>query len=251
MFFASLRGYDWSWLRGDIVAGLTVWAVLTPESLAYASIAGVSPVVGLYAAPGALILSAVNGAAGARTQLSGLVVAVLTVVTLLLLTGLFESLPEATLAAVVIAAVIELVDFPALRRLYGDTSRAPRRAYGVAARNDFLARHTGAKPIDGLAIVRVEGGLYFANAEAVRTRLLAAGDGVRAVILDAETIPFVDVTAAEMLDRVSADLRRRGVTLVIARDVGMVRDVLGRVGADAALHDVYPSVRAAVIAHGG
>ncbi|TCN31701.1 sulfate permease family protein [Kribbella orskensis] len=32
----------------DLVAGLTVWAVLIPESLAYASIAGVSPVLGLY-----------------------------------------------------------------------------------------------------------------------------------------------------------------------------------------------------------
>jgi len=40
------------------VAGLTAWAVLVPEALADASIAGVSPVVGLYAAPGALILYA-------------------------------------------------------------------------------------------------------------------------------------------------------------------------------------------------
>ena len=52
--FTSLRGYHTGWLRGDVVAGLTVWAVLVPEALAYASIAGVSPVVGLYAAPGAL-----------------------------------------------------------------------------------------------------------------------------------------------------------------------------------------------------
>jgi sulfate permease, SulP family len=54
--FTSLRGYRPGWLRGDAVARLTVWAVLMPEALAYASIAGVSPVVGLYAAPGALIL---------------------------------------------------------------------------------------------------------------------------------------------------------------------------------------------------
>src|SRR3954465_3265447 len=56
-----LRGYQRAWLRGDLIAGLTVWAVLIPESLAYASIAGVSPVVGLYAAPGALILYAALG----------------------------------------------------------------------------------------------------------------------------------------------------------------------------------------------
>ena len=59
--FPSLRGYQRSWLRGDLIAGLTVWAVLVPEALAYASIAGVSPVVGLYAAPAALLFYAVFG----------------------------------------------------------------------------------------------------------------------------------------------------------------------------------------------
>ena len=61
LFFSSLRGYQRAWLRGDLIAGLTVWAVLIPESLAYATIAGVSPVVGLYAAPGALLLYAALG----------------------------------------------------------------------------------------------------------------------------------------------------------------------------------------------
>src|ERR1700761_6195630 len=59
--FTSLHGYRARWLRGDVIAGLTVWAVLVPEALAYASIAGVSPVVGLYAAPGALIFYAAFG----------------------------------------------------------------------------------------------------------------------------------------------------------------------------------------------
>jgi MFS superfamily sulfate permease-like transporter len=59
--FGSLHGYRREWTRGDLIAGLTVWAVLVPEALAYASIAGVSPVVGLYAAPGALIFYAAFG----------------------------------------------------------------------------------------------------------------------------------------------------------------------------------------------
>ena len=67
---------------------------------------------------GSLSKTAVNGGAGAKSQVSGLVVAALTLVTLLFLTGLFEKLPEATLSAVVIAAVIELVDFSSLAALY-------------------------------------------------------------------------------------------------------------------------------------
>ena len=60
-FHPSLRGYQPAWLRFDVLAGLSVWAVLVPESLAYATIAGVPPVVGLYAAIPALVLYAVFG----------------------------------------------------------------------------------------------------------------------------------------------------------------------------------------------
>ena len=35
--FGSLRGYHRDWLRGDLIAGMTVWAVLVPEALAYAT----------------------------------------------------------------------------------------------------------------------------------------------------------------------------------------------------------------------
>jgi SulP family sulfate permease len=59
--FGSLRGYSRQRLTRDLVAGLTVWTVLVPEAFAHATIAGVSPVAGLYAAPGALILYAALG----------------------------------------------------------------------------------------------------------------------------------------------------------------------------------------------
>jgi sulfate permease, SulP family len=253
---------------------------------------------------GSLSKTAVNASAGARTQLSGLIVAALTVLTLLFLTGLFESLPEATLAAVVIAALIELVDVPALAALYRVWTRRLGEAYGAAARPDFIAamaamlgvlvfdtlpglfigigaslvlllyrasrphvavlgaepgqpdryadvdRHAGGTPPPGVAVLRVEGGLFFANADAVARRLRAAAGGadVRAVVLDAEAIAFVDVTAARVLQAAADELAARGVALALARDLGQVRDVLDAAGNSEI--PVYPTVRAAVAALG-
>ncbi len=51
-----LPRYRKEWLRSDLVAGITVWAVLVPEALAYAGIAGVPPLMGLYTVPIPLFL---------------------------------------------------------------------------------------------------------------------------------------------------------------------------------------------------
>ena len=46
-----IRGYPISsWLRGDILAGLTASALVIPQAMAYASLAGLPVQVGLYAA---------------------------------------------------------------------------------------------------------------------------------------------------------------------------------------------------------
>ena len=62
--------------------------------------------------------SAVAVGAGVRSQLSGLVVAALLVATMLFLTPLFDGLPTATLAAIIVAAVIGLVDVAGFRKLW-------------------------------------------------------------------------------------------------------------------------------------
>ena len=56
-----LPAYDRSWLRGDALAALAVWAVLVPQAIAYAAIAGAPPQAGLFAALGAGVLYAVFG----------------------------------------------------------------------------------------------------------------------------------------------------------------------------------------------
>ena len=243
---------------------------------------------------GSLSKTAVNGAAGARSQVSGLVVAVLTLITLLVLTGLFEELPEATLSAVVIAAVIELVDFPALRRLYRVWSDRLGSIYGFAARADFAAAiaamlgvlifdtlpglvigigvsmllllYRVSRPhVAGLAkrdgawldverhedldadptklVVRVESGLFFANSDHVRERIEALRTPqTRIVVLDAETSPFIDISAAEMLAQLASSLARDGIELRIARDIGQFRDVMRSAVPEAFHHEVFRTI---------
>jgi len=251
---------------------------------------------------GSLSKTAVNGAAGAKTQLSGLVVAALTIVTLLTLTPLFQTLPQATLAAVVIAAVIELVDVPSLAALYRVYTRRLGRYYGVAARPDFIAavatlvgvlvfdslpglfigiamslllliyrashphiavlgkvpgtagqygdleRHPENQQLPGIVILRVESSLFFANADAVRQRVRAhaATKATRVVVLDAETVPAIDVSAVHMLAELTQSLEREGVRLLVSRPIGQVRDVVRHVATDTTPEGVYPTVRAAV-----
>jgi len=58
---AVLRGYRRSWLRGDLIAGVTVAAYLIPQVMAYAGVAGLPPVTGLWAILPALACYAVLG----------------------------------------------------------------------------------------------------------------------------------------------------------------------------------------------
>ena len=58
---AWLPKYNRSWLRPDLIAGITVVALLVPEGMAYAELAGMPPQTIFYAAPAALLLYAIFG----------------------------------------------------------------------------------------------------------------------------------------------------------------------------------------------
>lgn len=57
----TLRHYDRRWLRGDVFAGITVAAYLVPQVMAYAEVAGLPAITGLWAAVGPLVVYAVLG----------------------------------------------------------------------------------------------------------------------------------------------------------------------------------------------
>lgn len=56
-----LRGYQRSWLRGDLLAGVTVAAYMVPQVMAYAEVAGLPPIAGLWAAVAPLVAYAILG----------------------------------------------------------------------------------------------------------------------------------------------------------------------------------------------
>lgn len=75
-------------------------------------------VFGGYPVTGGFSRTAVNGQAGARTPLAGLVTALVVMGTLLFLTPLFYFLPKAVLAAVIMTAVFGLIDVAEVRHLW-------------------------------------------------------------------------------------------------------------------------------------
>jgi len=56
-----IPAYQRAWLLPDVVAGIALWAVMVPEGMAYASIVGVPPIMGLYTTVPALLAYAVFG----------------------------------------------------------------------------------------------------------------------------------------------------------------------------------------------
>jgi high affinity sulfate transporter 1 len=95
---------------------------------------------------GGMSQSLVNESAGARTPLSGLVAAGFTLIVVLFASGLLKNLPQPVLAAIVLAAVMSLVDVAALRRIW------------YFSRTEFLAAMVafvgvlGSGPVNGVLL---------------------------------------------------------------------------------------------------
>jgi sulfate permease, SulP family len=87
-----------------------------------------SGLLGGLACGGSLSQSAVNDGAGARTEVSPLVAAALSLITVVALTPIFKDLPEAVLAALIIHAVSHLMKVAEMRRFY----RLRRREFWLA-----------------------------------------------------------------------------------------------------------------------
>jgi high affinity sulfate transporter 1 len=232
-------------------------------------------------------------AAGARTQLTGVVGALSVPLLLVVAPNLLRDLPTAALAAVVIAAAIGLIEFADLLRIYRiqrwefwlsvvcflgvavlgaipgiglaiviavieflwdgwrPYSTVLGRADGVEGYHD-ITRYPDASQVPGLVLFRRDAPLFFANAELFKERVLDAVAQMPApvhwVVVTAEPVTSVDVTAADTLAELDEALDSRGIELCFAELKDPVKDKLKRFGLFTRFGEssFFPTIDAAV-----
>ncbi len=217
----------------------------------------------------------VAAAAGAKTQLAGVFAAFAVAALLMYAPTLLANLPAASLAAVVIASALTLIEIGDLRRIHriqrcefwlsmgclaGVAVLGPIPGIGLAiviAVIEFLwsgwrphsavlgrvdgvrgyhdvSRYPDARRVPGLVLFRWDAPLFFANAESFRDGVLEAArespTPVNWVVVGAEPITSVDVTAADTLDELDGTLAAAGIELHFAGMKDPVKDKLKRFG---------------------
>jgi MFS superfamily sulfate permease-like transporter len=105
-----LPNYKRAWLRADIMAGLAVWAMTVPQALAYAGIAGVPPIYGLYAVPLAMVAYAIFGTSRTLSVGPESAIAIISAVTVgsLVVQGPSEFIALTSLLTLVVGAIFLL-----------------------------------------------------------------------------------------------------------------------------------------------
>jgi len=214
-------------------------------------------------------------AAGARTQLTSVIGALAIAFLLLLAPNLLQHLPNAALAAVVIAAAIGLFEISDLKRIYRiqqwefwlsivcfvgvavlgvipgiglaiaiaiaeflwdgwrPHSAVLGRVDGIKGYHD-IKRYPAARQIPGLILFRWDAPLFFANAEFFKERILDAvaksPTKVNWLVVAAEPVTSVDVSAGDALEELDATLHAQGIELCFAELKDPVKDKLKKFG---------------------
>lgn len=93
-----------------------------------------------------------------------------------------------------------------------------------------VSRWQDATTEPGLLIYRFDAPLFFANAQRFHDRLEALVDAsdppTEWVVIDAAATTDLDATATEVIEPLLSSLRTRGITVVVARATGRLRDLL-------------------------
>jgi SulP family sulfate permease len=313
LFSIGLPGIDWGDTGKLLIGAVAVAFVGYSETLAAArSVArkyryeldtnqelvaqgmanGAAGLVGGFVVDGSLSKTSVADDAGQKSELASLINAAFILATMLFLATLFESLPSATLGAVVIDAMLGLITFVPLKRYYRvnrtDWLFFMGAAFGIlffgvmagiiigvtlslvmlvarSSRTNIrrlqrdptsgayhdASRHEGLEPIPGVVIARVDGPLFFADADRFREHLheLVREEATpRCIVVDAEAVHLTDTDGADILIQVEEELQSQGIALALARVHPPVLALWERAGVVAAVGEgnVFDSVRDAV-----
>jgi high affinity sulfate transporter 1 len=245
------------------------------ELLAHGPANILSGLFGGFLAVGSLSKTSVAMAAGARTQLANIVAALLSLLTLVLLTPLFRGVPHPALAAIVIAAMLHLSKPGYLRELFARShwefalaaivivgeltlgilqgialgvllalllliyrTTHPQGVVvgqlpGTEAYRD-VHRHPEALTFPELLIWRAGGDLFFASIGhltiALKAALAVSRPPAAQVLLDADSVNFIDTSAADALLILIQELQSQGITFAFARVRDEVREQMRLAG---------------------
>jgi high affinity sulfate transporter 1 len=157
---------------------------------------------------------------------------------------LFLGIIQGILIGVVLSllALLARASKPAIRRL----GREPRT-------DSYLdvALHPEVELVPGVLVVRMDGPLFFADADRFRETLKELIDGVdgpvTAVVIDADAISQTDTDGADIIALLAGELHSQGITLALARVQPAILELWTRAGAIDALGPdrVFDTVREA------
>jgi SulP family sulfate permease len=254
---------------------------------------GVSNMVGSffqsYTSTASFSRSAINGASGAKTNLSALFGVLLVVGTLLFLTPIFYFLPNAALASIIMVSVFGLIDLDYAKQLWDKRKDEfsillitflitlfvgiPQGILIGVLSSLLLMVYKTSKPHfailgnikgtdyyknvnrfvdeiinrDDLLIVRFDAQLYFGNCGFFKKQLYKEidkkGIALKAVILNAEAINYIDSSGAQILAKVIREIHQKNIQFYIAGAIGPARDVIFNSGIIEELHKEFLFVR--------
>jgi high affinity sulfate transporter 1 len=115
-----------------------------------------------------------------------------------------------------------------------------------------ISDHPGAMTIPGVVLYRFDASVLFFNADYFKARIRTVVDAAqpkpRWLVIDAGTMPYIDITGAAVLKEVIEDLTRAGVEVAMAEVKGPARAMLERTGLNQQIgaHRMFRTIEAAI-----
>jgi SulP family sulfate permease len=291
-FAIAMLGAIESLLSAVIADGMASTRHDSNQELIGQGIANVlAPLLGGFAATGAIARTATNVRQGATSPIAGLVHAAVLVLVIVSLAPLAAGIPLAALASILFVVAWNMSD---ARRFIAMLRGAPRADVVVllvtflltvfadlvvavnvgvilatlhflrrmadsvevrAATDAELRKELGGEPAlpPGALVYSIEGPFFFAAAGSFEQALAAAHADPAALVLRLHRVPFVDATGLQGLEHAIRDLQRRGVRVLLTEANPRVRGKLERAGLLALIGDAshFGELAEAIAALGG